>query len=78
MRHRRWLAGATLIIVGFALYRTIDGSPAFHACLHDHKHDGAYASLYNTGPITSRLTRLRLQTACIAREAASRVAGPGF
>lgn len=78
MRHRRWLIGAALILIGLALYRTVDGSPSFHACLHDHKHDAAYASLYNTGPIISRLTRLRLQTACLTREAASRIGGSPF
>jgi hypothetical protein len=78
MRATRWLAGLALIILAFAAYRTVDSSPTFHACLHDHKHDAAYASLYNTGPITSRVTRLRLQTFCLAREAASRIGGLGF
>ena len=78
MRRKRWLAGLALIILVFAAYRMVDGSPGFHACLHDHKHDAAYASLYNTGPITSRVTRLRLQTSCIAREVASRIHGPIF
>ena len=78
MQRRRWLVGAALVVVGFALDRTVDSSPAFHACIHDHKHDDAYASLYNTGPITSRVTRLRLQTACLAQEAVRRVGPLGF
>lgn len=78
MPRRRWLAALALIILVFAGYRMVDGSSTFHACLHDHKHDAAYASLYNTGPITSWVTRLRLQTACLAQEAARRINGLGF
>lgn len=78
MPRRRWLAGLALIAVVFAVYRAVDTSPTFHACLHDHKHDDAYASLYNTGPITSRITRLRLQTACLVQEATHLFNGLGF
>lgn len=78
MPRRRWLAGLALIAVVFAVYRTVDASPTFHACLHDHKHDDAYASLYNTGPITSRITRLRLQTACLTQEVVRHFNGLGF
>jgi hypothetical protein len=70
-----WIGGGLVIAgAGVYLWRTVDRSPVFKACIREHKNDPAYHVLHDGGPITSRATRLVLQSDCI-RDWALRAAG---
>lgn len=57
---------AIVLAVGIAAW-TVDHSPRFGQCMHEHKTDAAYRQMYEGGPVVSRLVRLRLQADCLGR-----------